>query len=247
MNINERKCIKRVLYVRSTIVIHYRHSVSWCNLYISLSLSHSFVRSLGHSVIFFCFWFWCYFFMCFVFLHLILSKKFRRQRRIFFDNDSYLFGISINGTWWGFILMLHCNRLSHWHRCVPMHLFIGFVAAVVAIALLIAFTIPFGYWSLCPHSPHSQCSLECNAFISSYAKAMCISISFAVVVVFFFKSAFGVLFFMLLSPLLHFSVYLCYNHHHSTSSIFSQQLHSASELTIVLFSYFYCSSLYSFD
>lgn len=119
------------------------------------------------------------------------SLNFRGQRRIFFDNDSYLFGILINGTWWSFILMVRCiHYLSGID--VPMHSFIGVLVLMLRFSERSRFHFVLNLFVRPMLSSVHVFFFICHAtHLCSIAKAMCIFIMFA----FFLRFTFFCFFF----------------------------------------------------
>lgn len=104
----------------------------WIFDFSSVSVSLSFFIVL-------CFWwcccryFWSSFFLCVPrcgsFFH-----TFRGQRQIFFDNDSYLFGVQINETWWALFGWPVYGAFDYRSGIdVPMHSFIAALPTLIHI------------------------------------------------------------------------------------------------------------------
>lgn len=191
MNINERKCIKRVpcsTHAQHTYPRHRHTFGSWCNLYTSffffpigvLFISGIFfLGSLSFRSSALLLMLWGFIFFLYVFFSCVrvflcnfcwgcprsprAYKIFWGQRQIFFDNDSYLFGVQINETWW--VLFEWCDAfrlsISRWYRCANALIYCNALCKIGRRTSRELFRLRRWWW----------CFVSCIMFVSVFFKA----------------------------------------------------------------------------
>lgn len=173
---------------------------------------------------------------------------FGRQRRIFFDNDSYLFGILINETWWSFILMVCVASL--WHRCANALIYWWYCRCRCCACQNKNNSILF--CSLCPHLPvrsplssEFPFNMQCDRIYVVPPKQYVCESAFFALFCSHFSCVCRFIFVYCISLYICISSIVMLSHQYAANNCTLRQ--RARELSIALFSYFYCSSLYYFD